>query len=713
MPLPPTLFARATEILPPGFRPLPVGVHALVGGKVVVKPGEVIEGGTIVLRDGLIQAVGKDIAVPADARVWDMKGMVIYAGFIDSCLTLSSTNSPLEASENEPVTSATLASGGITFYGAPPQKPEAGNAGPGYQVVKITPQYRAVREYGPKEKALAPFRELGFTAGLVVPSKGIIRGTSALVALSDENPNDAIIQADVFQHIAFETHRSDDRAYPGALMGVVASVRQAFFDAQHYALDHADFEKNPRGRKRPGFDPALEALQPAATKKMRVVFEPGSALMVDRAAQISKELGLDFCIFSCGQEWRRPDLIKATAAPFIVPLNFPALPKLPDESDWEQVELDPLRAWDWAPENPALLRRQGLEIALTTAGLSEKKKFRANLRLALDRGLSEDDALAALTTAPAKLCGAENRLGTIEAGKLANLTVVDGKGYFDPEAKVRAVWVDGRIYPVPLDEAKSAKKEEKKSDTDATDKKEGSKKEQLRQLQGSRIARSPQEGRGPLAEPKSVLINHATIWTCGPKGVLTNAELLISGGKIEAIGADGELKGGSDVIMIDGRNLHVTPGIIDCHSHTAILGLVNESTLPSTAMVRIQDVVNSETGNLYQQLAGGVTMRQSVTRFRKSHRRAELRHQAARRRKPGRPGVQGCAAGNQVRARRKREGIQLGRKIRDALPADAHGRAHIRREPIHGSEGISRGNREGKNFRRPCAAPGPGVGGLG
>src|SRR5204862_1878556 len=61
------------------------------------------------------------------------------------------------------------------------------------------------------------------------------------------------------------------------------------------------------------------------------------------------------------------------------------------------------------------------------------------------------------------------------------------------------------------------------------------------------------------------------------------------------------------MLEIDGHGLHVTPGLIDCHSHTAILGSVNESTLPSTAMVRIHDVVNSETANLYQQLAGGVT----------------------------------------------------------------------------------------------------------
>src|SRR6185295_13253280 len=153
----------------------------------------------------------------------------------------------------------------------------------------------------------------------------------------------------------------------------------------------------------------------------------GGALMVDRAARVARELDFEFCIVSSAQEWRRPDLVKAVGATFIVPLNFPTLPKLPNEGDWDQVQLDQLRAWDWAAENAVLLRQQGREIALTTYGLSDKKRFRQNLRLALDRGLSETDALSALTTWPAKLCGVENQMGTIEAGKLANLTVVDGK----------------------------------------------------------------------------------------------------------------------------------------------------------------------------------------------------------------------------------------------------------------------------------------------
>jgi imidazolonepropionase-like amidohydrolase len=608
--------ALASDFLPPGFHPAPLGVHALVGGKIVIQPGEILDAGTIVIRDGLIQAVGTNITVPADARVWDLKGATVYAGFIEPYLVLDSTNAPLSTSGLMPISRATFASGGLKFFGAPPTQNDAG--GPGYVLASVTPDFRAAKNFSPKDKTLAALREAGFTTALIAPAHGIIRGTSALVALGEENPNAAMLKPDVFQHIAFQTDADEDGAYPQSLMGVIATVRQSFFDAQHYALDHADFAQHPAGRTRPEFDPALEALAPAAAKKMPVLFEPGSALMDGRAAQLSHELDLDFALVSCGQEWRRPDLAKQTGATFIVPVNFPTPPKLPDSNDWDQVTLDQLRAWDWAPENPALLRQQGLSIALTTYGLDDKKDFQKNVRLALDRGLSEDDALAALTTIPAKLCGVENQLGTIATGKLANLTIVTGTNYFADDAKVSAVWIDGKYFPAPPADAKPEKDDAAKNETTSTNAPAGTNsvakaddkkkdKDKLRDEQKTRIARSPLDGRGPLTNPPSILIRNATIWTSGPQGILTNASLAIADGKIKQVGEIPADFQSSDTFVIDGTGLFVTPGIVDCHSHSAILGDVNEEGLPSTCMVRIGDVVNSESPNLYWQLAGGTT----------------------------------------------------------------------------------------------------------
>ncbi len=605
-------FAASGEILPPGFRPRPVGVHALVGGKVVVKPGETLDGATVVIRDGYIEAVGKNITAPADARVWDAKGLTIYAGFIESYLPLGQTNQPISTSGTETINASTLTAGGVNFFGAPGQRTDPGQSGAGYQVSKIVPETRAARGYSPDKKVIDPLRELGFTTAVIAPTRGIVRGTSALVALAELDPNELIVKPDVFQHIAFETHEEDESAYPGSLMGTIATVRQSFFDAQHYALDQADWQKKPQGRKRPEFDPAREALAPAAGGRQRVLFEPGSALMVDRAARVARELKLDFAIVSCGQEWRRPDLAKETGATFIVPVNFPNLPKLPNEDDWEQVTLDNLRAWDWAAENPALLRQQKLDIALTTYSLADKKVFRKNVKTAMDRGLSETDALAALTITPAYLCGMEKQLGTIEPGKIANLTIVDGKGYFDPESRVREVWVDGRNYHVQTAKEEPKKDEAADKEKEAKAKAEKEKKDaELKELQNKRVARSPMEGRGAAIKPSSILFESVTVWTCSAKGVLSapELELRIASGRIDFYDTAVRLRGmSSNVHRIFGTGLHITPGLIDAHSHAAILGAVNEPTLPSTAMVRIGDVVNSETKNISEELAGGLTV---------------------------------------------------------------------------------------------------------
>ncbi len=701
--------APAAELLPPGHRPQPPAVHALTGAKVVISPTQTLDPATIVIRDGRIEAVGKDLAAPADARVWNLKGATIYAGFIDPYLSLSSAGpaAPVSTAMTVPITAAS----GINFFGI--ESPERGGPpGAGYEVARVSPQLRVADTYAPNSKTLEELREIGFTSGNVVPAKGILRGTSAFVLLGDGNANQAILKADVFQHLAFETARGEDRAYPSSLMGIIAVMRQAFLDAQHHKLDHADYAKNP-ARPRPAFNPALQALDAPLQKQIPVVIEPGSALMFDRAARLAREFNLAAILCASGHEWRRPDLAKTAAFPCIVPINFPAAPKLPDEDDWADVSLDQLRAWDFAAENPVTLRRAGLEIALTTHALGDRKSFRKNLQLALDRGLSEADALAALTTIPAKLCGLSAQLGTIEKGKLANLTIVDGPSYFDPEQKIREVWIEGQHFPTqppaapktaaakpaetksaatnapalkpaapPLvfttagpgstvtittnittfttngatatatvivstsststssttnktntaatatitittieptkpdaPKASPAKTDPAKtnSPTAATLQTEKTKSaaEQLRDLQKKRVAKSPQANRGPLTSPRAIFIKDATLWTCGPAGKIEHANLLAIDGRIVRLGTNAVLQpgdpSGKDLLELDGRGLHVTPGIIDAHSHSMILGDVNEGTLPSTAMVRIADVINSETENIYQQLAGGVT----------------------------------------------------------------------------------------------------------
>ncbi len=617
------VFGKPADLLPPGHRPPSPGTHALVGGTVVTRPGHSLNNATIIIRDGVIEAVGSDLPLPPAARPWDMTGRTIYAGFIDPYVPLGPDTRPVSTADSEPIVEtreSLRAGGGLRFYGVPGEERDPGNSGPGSSLGGITPEKRVAERYAPKSEWLDKLRQTGFTSANVVSDKGILRGTTAFVALSDDNPNQAVIKSDVFQQMVFDTDRAKDNAYPGSLMGVIAAIRQAFFNADFYARDHAHFQTHPRSRPRPEFNPALEALLPAARRMMPVVIEPGSALMVHRAARLAEELHLDYVLVSSGQEWRRPDLARATEARFIVPVDFPEMPKLPSDDDWRQVSLDQLRMWDWAPENPLLLRQQNLQIALTTFGLSDVKQFRKKLLFALDRGLTEDDALAALTINPARWCGLDDQLGTIEAGKTANLTVVAGDSYFDPDNPVESVWIDGRPYLFPREPKKpdDDKKapgevaEEKGAAGSATSTNGVAKIKtdlQSRNLRKKRLALSPLEGRGPITNPPAILIEHAAIWTCGSLGLVQNASLLAVEGRIRAVGTNVTLPAdlSENALIVDAQGEHLTPGLIDCHSHSMILGRVNEGTLPSTAMVRVEDVVNSESANLYRELAGGLT----------------------------------------------------------------------------------------------------------
>jgi imidazolonepropionase-like amidohydrolase len=630
----PGVAAAIEQLRPPGNRPLEASVHALVGARVVISPGNELEKATIVLRDGRIVAVGAEAPPPAAARVHDMAGTTIYAGFIDAHVSFAKTAGGRATSRDEgpPVEESLDLTAGFrpVFPGAPSA---AGGAG---AKSVVTPERRMAREYSPDREALEALRAEGFTAANIVPDGGVIRGTSAFVSLASGDPDIAIIRPDVFQHIALDRPRGGPRedappregvtpraeAYPGSLMGVIAAVRQSFLDTRYHTDDLAHYAAHPNERERPVFDASLEALRPAARKSMPVFFEPGGVLMVDRAAELAREFDLQPVVLATGQEWRRPELARAAAAPFVVPVDFPDVPKMPEDDDWRALPYEQLRAWDHAPGNAALLRREGVHIALTTHGLGKKSRFRANVRLAIGRGLSEGDALMALTTVPARLCGVADQLGSIDPGKLAHLVVVENGRYFDEDAKVREVWIDGRQFPSPLrpDRKKDGpakpgdappngeKPDTDTRDADTPDAGKPDRKKEKEALRAQLTAPAAQQDRGPLRSPKAVFIQSATIWTSGPQGRMENAGLLIVDGKIRAVGSVAAADVPPDAHVIDRPGLHVTPGLIDCHNHSMILGGVNEGTLPSTAMVRIGDVVNSESETIHQQLAGGLTI---------------------------------------------------------------------------------------------------------
>ncbi|MFQ5507557.1 MAG: hypothetical protein ACE5F1_22570, partial [Planctomycetota bacterium] len=207
-------------------------VHALAGGRIVQAPGWILDTGTVVLRDGIIQAVGPETQAPPDARIWDCSGLVIYPGLIDA------------ASELEILL------------------PESAGKGAAHWNSQVHPELDAALLYRADPKAHKALRELGFTAALVHPATGLVQGTGALVSLADRSPNGLVLRTGVGMHLGFpERGQGPARSYPGSLMGGIALLRQTLLDARWYQAAHRAYAQAP-GQERPETNLALAALAP-------------------------------------------------------------------------------------------------------------------------------------------------------------------------------------------------------------------------------------------------------------------------------------------------------------------------------------------------------------------------------------------------------------------------------------------------------------------
>ncbi len=409
--------ATGLAAAPAALAAKPPRVHALVGARIVVAPGKVIESGTVVLREGLIVAVGAGVQAPPDARVQDAKGLTIFPGLIES---YSSRPWPM-AKEKDAA-------------------PQDGLPNPA-----LHPE-RDMTQYAADEGLAKKLREAGFTTALVAPKDGILRGSSVIVELGDGDAGDNLLRRGFAQHASIHpvARRREGGGYPASLMGAVALFRQTLLDAGWHGRAQGAYARNPL-QERPAVEPGLTALAGVAAGKELVIFETDDVLDTLRVAELQRELKLDAAVVGNGEEYKRLDDVKRTGLPHILPLAFPKAPQV--SKDDPTIDLEDLRAWDAAPDNPRRLLSTGLEVAFTSYRLDEPKKIYDSLAKAIGRGLTPDQALAALTTTPARFLGLASRLGTIEVGKIADLTVVDGDLFVD-KPKIREVWVDGDRYEI-------------------------------------------------------------------------------------------------------------------------------------------------------------------------------------------------------------------------------------------------------------------------
>lgn len=406
-----------------GMKRVETSHHAIVHAKVTVQPGTVLEDATLVVRNGLVVSVEAGGAVPPGARVWDAAGLEVTPGFIEPYL-------PVET-----------------------PKPDRAMAGSHWNPM-ITPERRVLDGPGVPGDVRKKLRSMGYTVALAMPAGGVLRGSGALVSLSEPGEAAApgvpqVIGRVRAQGAAFDTGsrrgEADGEAYPSSKMGAIALMRQTFLDAVWHRNMTQAFVNTPGVFERPAYSPGMEVLgDPAAW-----MFDAGDPLDIWRFSKVLKELRPTErgAAVGTGSEYQHIGAMKASGLAMIAPLAFPKRPRVSSAADRDAVGLRELMAWEQAPTNPRRLLDAGLRVALTTAKLPKDADFMSNLRDAVEAGLSRDAALTMLTLTPAELVGMNGRMGRLQPGQVANFTVSKGD-FLDPMREVREVWIDGQRHEI-------------------------------------------------------------------------------------------------------------------------------------------------------------------------------------------------------------------------------------------------------------------------
>ena len=644
------------------------GTWFLKGAKVVVDHATTLESADIIIKDGRIAEVGRNLKVPAGARIADLTGKTVYPSFIDIYSSYGIQRETRATQTQQPAgidPSILSLIGGFTGRQAgTTQRARVAD----YWNEGIKESYDAVSGFLPDDRSALEYRQIGFGAVVTHRDDGIARGTSALVTLANDRTNKVVLADRVSTHFSFTRGTSQD-AYPNSQFGSIALLRQFYYDAGWYkSLADGAF-----------FDAALEAEK--RNRDLPKVFEVRNRHEIIRAHNIGKEFGLRYIVKGNGDEYQTIEDIRKTGVSLIIPLNFPEAPDVKDPYLANSVRIDQLKHWELAPYNPGIVAREGIEFAITTSDLRRKSDFLRNLRRAVASGLDRSAALRAVTTVPAKMTGTDKLLGAIKPGMIANLLVTSGdifdesciiydnyiqgiKHVITPQNIVQVAGIydlkaGGKDFTLEIEQTGTRLTARVKSGetvlrTEATlsgnllaisftenrsnvrlsghadgktlkgtgQAEDGSWLEwqaefrepvSRRERPAAREAETAEPGRiiypflayGWHEKPvmEDILIRNATVWTLEKEGIIEGGDVLIRNGKIAAVGRNLNASG---VRVVDGTGMHLTPGIIDEHSHIAT-NATNETGFAITSEVRIGDVIDPANRNIYQQLAGGVT----------------------------------------------------------------------------------------------------------
>lgn len=424
------LAAAPTSGQQPSDTPQPPPYYAIQNARIVTGAGPVIASGTVVIEDGLIGAVGADVPIPPEAWVIDGSGLTVYPGLFDA-LSGVGVRTPDEEGDGG------RGSGGAPFGGQAREVADGPEDRPA-----TTPWQNAADLLDPGDAAIETWREGGFTNAMVVPDEGIVTGQGAVIALAGDEVGEMVVKTPAALRITMNPP-GGFRSYPGSLFGVISYVEQLYADAEHQRAWEATYEASPRGTRRPAYDRALEPIQRSLAEGWPTVIPGNEVREIRRAIELGGRIGARAVVAGAHGAYEIADELATAGVPVLVSLDWPERGR--DVDPEAEESLASLRMRAYAPTTPARLEEAGVVWGFYSGGATTPREAMEGVRKAIENGLSPEAALRGLTRGPARIYGLDDRLGTIEPGKIANLVVTEGD-LFDEEAEVRMVFVDGRWF---------------------------------------------------------------------------------------------------------------------------------------------------------------------------------------------------------------------------------------------------------------------------
>lgn len=403
----------------------------LKGGKVLTVTKGTIENGVVVMDGGKITAVGKagEVTVPKGARVIDVTGMTVYPGLIDSNTRLGLTEISADQMTNDQ---------------AEPSD-------------EITPHMHVADAFHAETELIPVTRLNGITNALVVPApRNTLSGQMSFIQLDGRDRDEMLMINDLAMPLNFSGRQRRNESFntskfPSTRMGLAAQLRQAFLDAQDYAQKGADYEKKlaewekkPEADRKekpsaPKRDLKLEAMVPYLQGKKPVVLTADEAQDVLVGLKLCKEFNLKVILEGLIGSQEIYEEIAKTGYPVIVGDIYRA----PHGNE----------RYDTNFSAPAELAKLGVKIAFASYDSHQSRNLPYAAGYAVAYGLPWDVALKAVTINPAEIWGVADKLGSLEAGKMANVVVANGDP-LDMKTDVKMVFIAGHEVPMESKQTK-------------------------------------------------------------------------------------------------------------------------------------------------------------------------------------------------------------------------------------------------------------------